>query len=154
MQSLYQLCACILVIYDYFARTSTTNFYRNLQKILFTSSTSIGKCHIGIEIKPVHFVLAQFTQRRQWDTPHALILNIEGATDHSCLENCSGAKYKTFILTFLISNRIIFLLDQFQPHQPPVILTTRMLVSILQSLRTLLLKSTMVGFTSSLTGFF
>ena len=45
------------------------------------------------------------------------------------LENHSGAKYKTFTLTFLISNRIIFLLDQFQPHQPPVILTTRMLVS-------------------------
>ena len=52
-----------------------------------------------------------------------MILNIEKATDHTCLENCSRAKYKIFNLIFLISNRIIFHLDGFQPHHPTVILS-------------------------------
>ena len=79
------------------------------------------------------------------------MLNIEGATDNSCLENRSGTKYKAVLLyiilttvTFLIFNGIIFLLDQFQPHLPAVISITCMLVFIHSSLRTLLLKSTMV----------
>jgi hypothetical protein len=50
--------------------------------------------------------------------PRALILTIEkkGATDYSCLENRSGAKYKVFTVTFLIFNIIIFRFDGFQPH--------------------------------------
>ena len=50
-------------------------------------------------------------------------LNIEKATDHTCLENCSRAKYKIFTLIFLISNRIIFHLDGLQPHHPTVMLS-------------------------------
>ena len=36
-----------------------------------------------------------------------MILNIEGAMEHSCLENCSGAKYKIFPVIFLIFNNNI-----------------------------------------------
>ena len=49
-------------------------------------------------------------------------LNIEKATDHTCLENRSRAKYKIFTLIFLISNIIIFHLDGFQPHHHPTVM--------------------------------
>ena len=54
--------------------------------------------------------------------------------DSLCLENCSGAKYKIFTVTFLIFNRIKFRFDGFQPHHPTFILTTRILISIHLSL--------------------
>ena len=105
---------------------------------------------------PYKFYKPNFTQRRQKANPRALILNIEGVTDRSCLINWSGTKYKAVLLyiilttiTFLIFNKIIFRFDRFQPHLPAVISTTRMLVLINKSLRTLLLKFTMVICTSS-----
>ena len=55
----------------------------------------------------------------------------------------SGAKWKylhRIAVTFLIFNIIIFPLNIFQPYPPPVILTTRMLDSIILSLRTLWMK--------------
>ena len=70
-----------------------------------------------------------FAQLRQWANPRALILNIEGATDYSCLENLSVIKYKIlFTVTFLIFNKIIFRFDGFQAHHLPVILTIHILI--------------------------
>ena len=43
----------------------------------------------------------------QWANPCALILNIEEVTDHSCLENCSGAKCKVFTLYCYSSKTLI-----------------------------------------------
>ena len=57
-----------------------------------------------------------------------MLLNIERATDHSCLINRSGAKYKIFTVTFLIFNIIIFLFNEFQSHHPPVIPTIHMVL--------------------------
>ena len=107
------------------------------ENIIFTS-TSIRKCLYCMKTHPIQFVLAQFAQRRQWTNPRLLILNIEGATDHSCLENHRWAKYKIFPVTFLIFSIIIFRFDGFQPHHLPLILTIHMLVSINQTLRTLI----------------
>ena len=62
--------------------------------------------------------------------PNTFILNIEGATDHSCLENCNGAKYKIFTVTFSIFNKIIFHLDGFQLHHSLVISTIHMVTCV------------------------
>ena len=58
------------------------------------------------------------TQRRQRANPRVLILNIEGATYHSCLENHSGAKYEIFNVTFPIFNRIIIRFNGFESICP------------------------------------
>ena len=124
---------CILVIYDYFAHTSTTNFYQNLQKIFFTS-TSIGKwCHKYLETNLIHFVLAQFHSKKTMGQSPCFDIEYIRSYVPFLSENCSGAKYKTFTLTFLIFDGILFLLDQFQPHQfqphhPSVISTIHMVI--------------------------
>ena len=115
------------------------NFIDISQQIFFTN-TSIRKCRNQLEINPVWFVLSQFHSKKATSQSPCLgiELNIEGATDHSYLINRSGTKYKAVLLyiilttlTFFISNEIIFLLDQFQPHLPAVISTIRMLVFII-----------------------
>ena len=55
---------------------------------------------------------------------------MKGATDHFCLENCSGAKYKIFTVTFLIFNRIIFRFDGFQASIIPFISTIHMVAFV------------------------
>ena len=87
------------------------------------------------------------TPIRQWANPRALILNIQGTIDHSCLENRSGAKYKIFTVTFLIFIIIIFHLDGFQLYDPAVISTIHVVLFMNCSPSTLLLKSTIVVFT-------
>ena len=64
-----------------------------------------------------------FFQRRQWANPRALILNIEGATDHSISVEQNGKYLHRITVTFLIFNRIIFRFDGFQQHHPPFIST-------------------------------
>ena len=104
---------------------------------------SIRKCRECLEINPIWIILAQFHSKKAMiSNPHALIFNIEGATDHSCLISHSGATYKIFTVTFLIFNRIIFRFHGFQPHHPPFISTMHILLFINCSLSTLLLKST------------
>ena len=79
--------------------------------------------------KPCILLWLNFTQRRQQANSRALILNIQGAIDHSCLKNCSEREYKTVTscyCNFLILNRIILSVDYYQSNHPPVILTTRM----------------------------
>ena len=100
---LYLLCLRL------FPPRSTSNFYWNFKKKIFFTSTFIGKCHKCLERNLIYFFLAQFHSKKTMSQSRALILNIEGAVDHSCLINCSGAKYKIFTVTFLIFNRIIFL---------------------------------------------
>ena len=118
-------------------------------KKYFVRARPSGSAYVTRGDTPYKSSKPNFTQRRQWACPGALILNIEGATVHSCLINWSGTKYKAVLLyiilttiTFLIFNRIIFRFDGFQPHLPAVISTTRMLVLMNKSLRTLLLKFT------------
>ena len=90
---------------------------------------SIRKCRECLEINPIRIILAQFHSKKAMiSNPHALIFNIEGATDHSCLISHSGATYKIFTVTFLIFNRIIFCFNSFQPHHPPFISTIYMLI--------------------------
>ena len=72
-----------------------------------------------------------FFQGMQWANPRALILNIGGSTNCSWPHNCSGAKWKIFTsyrCNFLISNIIVFRLDGFQPHHPPVVPTIHILI--------------------------
>ena len=59
----------------------------NVSKKILLTSTSTGKSHNCLEIKILHFVLNQFYPKKVTSQPPCLILNIEGATDHSCLEN-------------------------------------------------------------------
>ena len=127
----------------YFARTSSTNFYQNLPKIIFTS-TSIGKCHKCLETNVVHFVLPQFYPIKTMS--QSPCFDIEYWRSYG-LFHLSGAKYKILhriVVTFLIFNIIIFHLNGFKPHHLPFIPTIHMLVSINKSLSNLLLKSTIV----------
>ena len=118
---------CLYLLYlRLFPPRSTSNFYQKY-KVLLRNASELAIRH-GITHRILRIL--NFTQRTQWANPRALILNIEGAMDHSCLINCSGAKYKVFTLTFLIFNGIIFRFDSFQPHHPPVISVTRILVSM------------------------
>ena len=86
------LIVCICFIYDYFAHTRSCNCIINILKrkyLLFFTSTSIGKCHTAMKYNPHTLFHLNFIQRRYWANPRALILTIEGATDHSCLKNHS-----------------------------------------------------------------
>ena len=100
-------------------------FYRIPTKSIVLQTVIIRKCHNVMKIHPiVYCILTQF--HKEYNVliiPFSVILNIKAATDHSCLENCSGAKCKIFTVAFLIFNRIIFRFDGFQPHHQPFILT-------------------------------
>ena len=87
-------------------------FYRIPTKSIVLQTVIIRKCHNVMKIHPiVYCILTQF--HKEYNVliiPFSVILNIKAATDHSCLENCSGAKYKIFTVTFLIfiNNNIPF----------------------------------------------
>ena len=70
-----------------------------------------------------------FTQRMQWAYSCSLILNIEGATTTKSFlaKYHSWAKYKIFASDIII---FLLVLDGFQPHHPPVIPTTHMVILI------------------------
>ena len=74
-------------------------FYRIPTKSIVLQTVIIRKCHNVMKIHPiVYCILTQFHKEYNVLIPFSVILNIRVATDHSCLENCSGAKYKTFTL--------------------------------------------------------
>ena len=81
-------------------------FSRVKKRKLFFTNTFIGNFHSYshrcLEINCVVSVLAQFYPKKTIMSQNcALILNIEWATDYSCLENCSWSKSK------VINRRII-----------------------------------------------
>ena len=88
------MCACICFIYDHFARTSTCNCIDISERKYFLQARPSETVYIAWKHTSYTSFWPNFAQRRQWANPRALILNIEGATDHSWLENRSGTKYK------------------------------------------------------------
>ena len=61
--------------------------------------------NIPLIVRTMHYL--NFTQEIQWANPCSLISNIEGAADHSYLENCSRLKNKIFTSYHLkINNKI------------------------------------------------
>ena len=82
----------------------SVTFSKVKKRKLFFTSTFIGNfcTHRWLEINCVVSVLAQFHPKTAIMSQNcALILNIEWATDYSCLENCSWSKSK------VINRRII-----------------------------------------------
>ena len=115
--------------------TSTTNFYRNLQKIFFRS-TSIRKCHMCLKTNRVHFVVAQFHSKKAMIQSPCFDIEYWGSYGPFHL---SGAKWKylhRITITFLIFNRIIFHLNGFQPHHQPFILPIHAVIFVHCSLFT------------------
>ena len=72
---LYHLCACISVIYDYFARRSTILNFIGISKKQILLGTVIGKYHTVMMIQCVYFVLAQFHPKNATSQP--LFFDIE-----------------------------------------------------------------------------
>ena len=89
-QTLNYVCACILVIYDYFACQATCKFSQLSPKIAFDKRSP----EISISSTLCLSSISPKTKRRQQANPHALILNIQAATDHSSLKNCSCSQSK------------------------------------------------------------
>ena len=81
---------------------------------------------------------------------NSIILIIQGAIDHSCLENCSGTKYK-LIYCVAIKNYLIYkIIIQWHGFQPPqnysFTVSIHMFLFVYYSLSILLLEFTMVDF--------
>ena len=137
----------------YFARTSTPNFYRNLQKI-FCTCPSIGQYHTAMKIQPVRFVLPQLFSKKAMSLSPCFDIEYWRSYGPFLPKQSQWSKNQNIYWTFLIFNRIIFRFHGLQPHHSPFIPIIRILISINKLLSTLLLISTMVIFTSSLTFFF
>ena len=84
------------------------------KKILYVPV--IGKCLYYMEHTPDGLYSPNFTQRMQCADPCSLVLIIQGATDHSCLENQSGTKYKVVLYFIVLLLKIIYLIYQKLHH--------------------------------------
>ena len=93
-------------------------------------------CHTAMKENiqtPYTLIQVNFAQRIQQANLCSLILNIEGAIDHSWLQNQSECEHTKYLFTlhhcnFLIFSIVIIQSDSSQLHYPPVILTTRILI--------------------------
>ena len=128
--------ACLYVLYSrLFPPRSTSNFYRHFKKKIFYTCPSIGKCRKCFESNPVRVFLTQFHSKKAMS--QVPCLDIEYAKSYGpFLATKSKVEQKTKYLhriaaTFLISNRIIFRFDGFQPYHPPFIPTIHIILYIL-----------------------
>ena len=156
---LFRPLVCLYFIYlPWFCSYKHHNFLSIFPKKILFTNTSIGKCLYCMKSHPVRFVLAQFCPKKAMGQAPCFDIEYWGSYGPFLSNKSQWNRILMYVhrvaLTFLIFNRIIFRFDGFQPHHCPVISTVHMLVSINQTLRTLLLKIHHGHFHSSLTGFF
>ena len=85
----------IIIIYNYFAPRSTSNFLLQFPRINIFTSTSIRKCHECLEINCVWFVLAQLHPKNAMSQPPFYKIDYSGSYRPFLFRKLQLIKYKT-----------------------------------------------------------